>query len=130
MTLIYCIYIYVSRSTFENLEEVMPGCQSCLQNHEWYEHGVCSGIGADDFFATTTRFVQGIAARMPSKRIPARATLKSRLQEIRRADSFKRDLDELVSKWVLTLEGPGRGAHLHQDEETAQKWFKWLMPVS
>lgn len=51
----------IQQSTFEKLGEVMPGCQSCLQNHEWYKHGVCSGIRADDYFATSTRLAQSIA---------------------------------------------------------------------
>lgn len=51
----------IQESTFEKLGEVMPGCQSCLQNHEWYKHGVCSDIRADDYFATSTRLAQSIA---------------------------------------------------------------------
>lgn len=36
--------------TANNLAIYMPGYASCLQNHEWYRHGSCSGLKADDYF--------------------------------------------------------------------------------
>jgi ribonuclease T2 len=51
----------LSSSTIDTLNVVMPGYQSCLENHEWYKHGVCSGMDADSYFATASRFVEGIA---------------------------------------------------------------------
>lgn len=52
----------LSQATIDKLNVVMPGYQSCLENHEWYKHGVCSGMDADLYFATASRFVEGIAA--------------------------------------------------------------------
>jgi ribonuclease T2 len=51
----------LSQSTIDKLREVMPGYQSCLENHEWYTHGVCSGMEADMYFATAARFVKNVA---------------------------------------------------------------------
>lgn len=51
----------LSQSTIDKLKEVMPGYQSCLENHEWYKHGVCSGMEADSYFATAARFVENMA---------------------------------------------------------------------
>ncbi|NJD90568.1 MAG: hypothetical protein FIA91_03490 [Geobacter sp.] len=51
----------LSSATVAKLSEVMPGYQSCLENHEWYKHGSCSGMDADPYFDTAARFVEGIA---------------------------------------------------------------------
>ncbi|OGU15941.1 MAG: hypothetical protein A2076_04660 [Geobacteraceae bacterium GWC2_53_11] len=51
----------LSPTTIDTLGVVMPGYQSCLENHEWYKHGVCSGLDADTYFATAARFVEGVA---------------------------------------------------------------------
>lgn len=52
----------LSRDTIKQLGTVMPGYQSCLENHEWYKHGTCSGMSPDNYFATAARFVKGVAA--------------------------------------------------------------------
>jgi ribonuclease T2 len=36
--------------TAKNLPIYMPGYPSCLQNHEWYKHGTCSGLKANEYF--------------------------------------------------------------------------------
>ena len=51
----------LSRATKDELGRVMPGCQSCLQNHEWYRHGTCSGMQPDEYFTKAAGFVEGIA---------------------------------------------------------------------
>lgn len=45
----------LSRTVETDLQEVMPGAASCLQNHEWYKHGVCTGMAANDYFALSNR---------------------------------------------------------------------------
>lgn len=44
------------------LTEVMPGVKSCLQNHEWYAHGTCSGMKVAEFFDTTTALSKSFIA--------------------------------------------------------------------
>ena len=75
----------IQQSTFEKLGEVMPGTQSCLQNHEWYKHGVCSGIGADDYFATSTRLVKSMTESNLSKFVAANIGKNVQLKDIQAA---------------------------------------------
>ena len=39
-----------------------PGTQSYLERHEWTEHGTCSGLSQQDFFAPTLSMLEGINA--------------------------------------------------------------------
>ncbi|MBC3861141.1 ribonuclease [Undibacterium jejuense] len=49
-----------SASTLSNLATYMPGIQSCLDDHEWYKHGSCSGQTPDDFWATTINLIKSL----------------------------------------------------------------------
>lgn len=51
----------LSDETKKNLAIYMPGYASCLERHEWYKHGTCSGLAADDYFITAYNFVEQIA---------------------------------------------------------------------
>lgn len=41
----------MSPSTRDTLAAHMPGTDACLERHEWYRHGSCSGLSGDDYFA-------------------------------------------------------------------------------
>ena len=51
----------LSDDTGKKLSEYMPGYASCLQNHEWYKHGTCTGLKPNDYFATESMFDAKIA---------------------------------------------------------------------
>ncbi|MCP4613201.1 MAG: ribonuclease T2 [Planctomycetes bacterium] len=51
----------LSTDVTQRLDETMPGKQSCLQNHEWYKHGTCSGLSAEAYYDVSTRLVQSFA---------------------------------------------------------------------
>lgn len=51
-----------SDATHEALLTVMPGVNSCLDHHEWIKHGTCSGLSADQYFATAAALVQQVGA--------------------------------------------------------------------
>jgi ribonuclease T2 len=53
--------IGLSGATLSRLTSAMPGTASCLQNHEWYKHGSCSGFSPDDYFARAAGLVERIA---------------------------------------------------------------------
>jgi len=51
----------ISDAVMSRLKPAMPGAASCLQNHEWYKHGSCSGFTADEYFSQATALVTYIA---------------------------------------------------------------------
>jgi ribonuclease T2 len=44
------------------LDLAMPGVRSCLDRHEWIEHGTCAGVDAEGYFATTLRLAAAVRA--------------------------------------------------------------------
>jgi ribonuclease T2 len=51
-----------SDATHAALGIVMPGVNSCLDHHEWTKHGTCSGLTADQYFASAAALIQQVAA--------------------------------------------------------------------
>ncbi|MEQ1920177.1 MAG: hypothetical protein ABL955_13365, partial [Elusimicrobiota bacterium] len=47
----------LSNATRGRLNEVMPGAASCLEKHEWYKHGSCSGFSPDEYYNRTADLV-------------------------------------------------------------------------
>jgi len=47
----------LSHATKSRLAEVMPAVASCLENHEWYKHGTCSGFTAEDYYVRASALV-------------------------------------------------------------------------
>ena len=48
----------LSKSVRKQLKKFMPGNLSCLQRHEWYKHGSCSGLSENDYFILATKLVK------------------------------------------------------------------------
>jgi ribonuclease I len=51
-------------ATAAELRPFMPGMQSGLHDHEWREHGTCSGLGDDDYFRATLSFARDLDAAL------------------------------------------------------------------
>jgi len=67
-------------ATANELRPFMPGMQSGLHDHEWREHGTCSGLGDDAYFRATLGLARGLDAAL-------RDTLTTHAGgEVRRAD--------------------------------------------
>ena len=43
--------VKLSRASSSDLEAAMPGTTAGLDRHEWWKHGTCSALEADDYFA-------------------------------------------------------------------------------
>ncbi|HET6621932.1 MAG TPA: hypothetical protein VFG64_18485 [Dongiaceae bacterium] len=52
----------LSAATRAALDAAMPGARSCLDRHEWIEHGSCAGIDAERYFSTTLRLAAAVQA--------------------------------------------------------------------
>jgi ribonuclease I len=46
------------------LRPLMPGMQSGLHDHEWREHGTCSGLDDDEYFRATATLARGLDAAL------------------------------------------------------------------
>ena len=54
--------VTLSAATEAALQIEEPGTQSYLERHEWIEHGTCSGLSQENFFAPTLAMLNGINA--------------------------------------------------------------------
>ena len=52
----------LSDQTRAELGRAMPGVRSCLDRHEWIEHGTCARVSAEEYFATTLRLASDVRA--------------------------------------------------------------------
>lgn len=51
----------LSSAVSDRLSTAMPGTKSCLQNHEWYKHGSCSGYAPDEYFTRAAELVEAVS---------------------------------------------------------------------
>jgi ribonuclease T2 len=63
------------------LEEAMPGTVVGLDRHEWWKHGTCSGLGAENYFATSVALLRDVERSSLARLLTdkAGATIKRRL---------------------------------------------------
>ena len=61
----------LSKGVRKRLRTFMPGSASCLQRHEWYKHGSCSGLSPDEYYALTDKLVRMVSETEFSKFISA-----------------------------------------------------------
>lgn len=54
--------VTLSETTEAALQVEMPGTQSYLERHEWIEHGTCSGLSQQNFFAPALAMLDSINA--------------------------------------------------------------------
>jgi ribonuclease T2 len=52
----------LSDETAAALALAMPGARSCLDRHEWIEHGTCARVDAEEYFARTLRLAAAVRA--------------------------------------------------------------------
>lgn len=64
--------IILSDAVWQDLAVAMPGTASCLHHHEWYKHGVCTGMSPDAYYALTNALVERFAATAFNRYVAAR----------------------------------------------------------
>ncbi|HET6160449.1 MAG TPA: ribonuclease T2 [Dongiaceae bacterium] len=52
----------ISDETRAELGRAMPGVHSCLDRHEWIEHGTCAKMSAESYFSITLRLAAAVRA--------------------------------------------------------------------
>lgn len=57
----------LSDAVRKRLPTFMPGSASCLQRHEWYKHGTCSGLSANEYYALADKLVRMVSKTEFSK---------------------------------------------------------------
>jgi ribonuclease T2 len=69
----------------QRLTTLMPGTRSCLERHEWFRHGACSGLSENEYFdkalALTEQLAKTNFQAYIAKNIGKRVNLKSLLNE-------------------------------------------------
>ncbi|MEO8018964.1 MAG: hypothetical protein ABI769_14210 [Pseudomonadota bacterium] len=70
------------------LTDLMPGVADGLHEHEWTEHGRCSGLDDDEYFSEALRLARGVDAVLSAKltTLAGRETTVEELREV--ADVF------------------------------------------
>lgn len=51
----------LSSAVRNDLENYMPGQAACLHRHEWYKHGTCSGLSAEQYYTLSHQLVKQFA---------------------------------------------------------------------
>jgi len=51
----------------QRLREYMPGIADGLHEHEWREHGGCSGLGADAYFSSALELARNVDAALAAR---------------------------------------------------------------
>jgi ribonuclease I len=73
----------------QRLEDFMPGMADGLHEHEWREHGGCSGLDDDEYFGHTLELARGVDAALGARlsTLAGEETTAAALREI--ADLFQ-----------------------------------------
>jgi ribonuclease T2 len=90
------------------LEDFMPGTADGLHEHEWREHGGCSGLDDDQYFARTLELAQVLDAALAAK-LTTLAGRESTARELRdTADRSHPGLGATLTLHCRELRGSGR----------------------
>ena len=91
----------------QQLADFMPGMQAGLHEHEWREHGGCSGLDDDTYFARTLELARALDAALSAKltTLADRDTTAAELRET--AEMFQPGSGATFTLHCRTLRGAG-----------------------
>lgn len=126
----------ISDGVMSRLTTAMPGTASCLQNHEWYKHGSCSGYSPDEYFARAAELVEAVAATDFGRFLSARVGRTVPASDL--LDAFESSFGAGTRRYVSLSCTTVRGVpllldvrlHLSQPLRPAAELAKMILPVS
>lgn len=91
----------------QQLAELMPGMSDGLHEHEWREHGGCSGLDDDDYFQRTLELARPIEAALAARlaTLAGRETSAVELRET--AELFRPGIGPTLTFHCRNLRGAG-----------------------
>jgi ribonuclease T2 len=81
--------VKLSKASNTDLEAAMPGTAAGLDRHQWWKHGTCSGLEADDYFAIAIGLVRAVERSALSRLVVDNAGGTVQRQML--LDAFERD---------------------------------------
>lgn len=97
-------------SLSRELEAFMPGMAEGLHEHEWREHGGCSGLDDDDYFRHTLELARGVDAALGG-RLASLSGQETSASELRRAaDEHKTGFGDTLTFHCRVPQGSGGGS--------------------
>ena len=92
----------------QRLQEYMPGMQAGLHEHEWREHGGCSGLDADAYFSSALELARTVDAALAA-RLTTLASGETTPAEVRAsADMFRPGIGATLTFHCRPLRGSGK----------------------
>jgi len=126
----------LSGPVLSRLTTAMPGVASCLENHEWYKHGSCSGYTPDDYFAQAAALVEAVSASNFGRFLTARVGRTIAASDL--LDAFETDFGPGTRNYVSLSCTKARGVsllldvrlHLSHPLRPASELAKMLLPTA
>jgi ribonuclease T2 len=94
----------LSPASGSDLRRTMPGVAMGLERHEWWKHGTCSGLSAEDYFATSIALTRELERSALARLVVDHAG--RRVERKRLLDAFEQDFG-LRSARALRLDCAG-----------------------
>lgn len=125
----------ISDEVMSRLKPLMPGTASCLENHEWYKHGSCSGLTPDEYFSRASELVSFVAGTNFGRYLSSRSGQTVTAEALLTA--FERDFGAGSRNRVSLTCTKARGSdmlldvrlHLAHPLRPATELGKMLLPV-
>jgi ribonuclease T2 len=91
--------VKLSKASSDDLELAMPGMTIGLDRHEWWKHGTCSDLKAEDYFATAIVLLREVERGSLARLLVAQAG--STLSRKQLLEAFEKDFGKGTGKALL-----------------------------